>query len=291
MNPGGNKLTKLTPATIRSFMPCMKDEENECFQFNQRKLYESMELEARQGKWCTTYTVHPLEDMDPIFLDAVYQRIFRWLQNEKFYVTPSDRIRSRSLCVSWDPIVTQNSLTVNEYQNPNSNALIRLRTVSRSKVPSNYNAATSIETNNPWSTLSPPLCKKNTYTNDCNLYQQQFADWTLQDAQNITQQWNTPDINNNSISANIPESNSPTISRTLQRTSAKQVENERIARAKMVAGASTEVFANKKFSNPSLKEGLLSEKSDEVIKNQSSDDQEDSTEGSMPQNHKNDNSE
>lgn len=121
---------RVTPSTMRSLMPAIRDEENECFLWNQRKCYEAMELDARQRRWETTYTVPDTDTYDSPVLDAVFMRLGRWLRSELFDVRP-DATRIRSLIVCWDPARTLDSVSLQERQNPTSNAMIRLRMLHR----------------------------------------------------------------------------------------------------------------------------------------------------------------
>lgn len=121
---------RVTPSQMRSLMPPLPDEEDECFRWNQRKCCEAMEMEARQCRWETSYTVPDMDAYEASVLDAVFQRLGRWLRNESFDVR-ADSARPRSLIVSWDAIRTPDSITSEERSNQKSNAMIRLKSVHR----------------------------------------------------------------------------------------------------------------------------------------------------------------
>lgn len=128
--PSPQRNVRVTPAFVRSLMPRVQDEENECFQWNRRKFYEAMEVEARNRRWEVTYAVPDMDAYDVHVLDAVFQRMIGWLRSERFDVR-ADSTRPRSFVASWDPARTPASITSAEQRNKGSNAMIRLRTVER----------------------------------------------------------------------------------------------------------------------------------------------------------------
>ena len=76
----------VTPAFVRGLMPRVKDEENECFEWNRRKFYETMEVEARNRHWEVTYAVPDMDEYDAHVLESVFLRLMRWLRDVRFDV-------------------------------------------------------------------------------------------------------------------------------------------------------------------------------------------------------------
>lgn len=120
----------LTPAYIRSFMPALRDEEDELYKKHRKQCYEHMRSQARALKWETTYSIPDVDDTDVHVLDAVYARIVQWLRSEHF-VVETDSSNLRSIIVSWDPAANPENISAEERADPNSNAMKRLRAVQR----------------------------------------------------------------------------------------------------------------------------------------------------------------
>ena len=115
----------VTPATIRTSMPAVRDLEYELLKRFQTELFRAMSRSKAAGQYQTEFQVYD-PDQDDYLLDTVFQKLIAVLRNEKFYVACSTST-ARLFIVSWDPILTRDSLTQAELNDPNSNASIRLR--------------------------------------------------------------------------------------------------------------------------------------------------------------------
>lgn len=115
----------ITPASIRAAMPPVRDIEYENLKRFQSELFRVMMRAKDQGLYQAEFQVHSIE-LDNYTLDVIFEKMIAVLRNENFFVTfKPDSLRV--FIVSWDPILTQSSVTQKELQDPNSNASIRIR--------------------------------------------------------------------------------------------------------------------------------------------------------------------
>ena len=115
----------VTPASIRVSMPPIKDVVFENLRRFQLSLLRVMTKRKDEGCYQAEFLVES-RDLDEHMLNTIFDKLVASLRHEKFFVVVH-KSTPRTLIVSWDPIVTQDSITTEERNNPQSNASIRLR--------------------------------------------------------------------------------------------------------------------------------------------------------------------
>jgi hypothetical protein len=154
-----NKKCRVSPSLIRAFMPPLRDDEEELYRYHQEKCYRDIEMAARTKKWFIIYSLGLADSqeqftvengpvlsgtLDDQLLDAVFFRLIRWLerpapgQDQGFFVSIEGRT-SRTIRVSWDPVLTPGSVADDELSNTASNAYRRLRWARRCKTSTSLN--------------------------------------------------------------------------------------------------------------------------------------------------------
>ena len=106
-------------------MPPVRDLEYELLKRFQTELFRAMSRSKAAGQYQTEFQVYD-SDQDEYLLDTVFQKLVAVLRKEKFFVACATG-PTRLFIVSWDPILTRDSLTQAELNDPNSNASVRLR--------------------------------------------------------------------------------------------------------------------------------------------------------------------
>jgi len=115
----------VTPAAIRASMPPVRDLEFEYLKKFQTDLYRVIQRRKTEGCYHAEFTVVSRE-LDEYTLDFIFNKLVAVLRHEKFFVCLGDNM-PRSFVVSWDPILTKDSISQEEWNDPNSVASVRTR--------------------------------------------------------------------------------------------------------------------------------------------------------------------
>lgn len=115
----------VTPAAIRASMPPVRDLEFEYLKKFQTDLYRVIVRRKAEGCFHAGFTVTS-RDLDDYTLDFIFNKLVAVLRHEKFFVSLGSSM-PRSFVVSWDPILTKDSITQEEWNDPNSVASVRTR--------------------------------------------------------------------------------------------------------------------------------------------------------------------
>ncbi len=119
----------VTPSSFRGSMKPIRDTEFEYLKKFQTELFRSMVTAKDAGLYNADFTLASRE-IDEYTLDYLFDRLVQTLRAQKFFVAVGPAA-PRSFIVSWDPILTPDSITQEERDNPNSIASIRLRRYAR----------------------------------------------------------------------------------------------------------------------------------------------------------------
>lgn len=120
---------EVTPSAIRKSMKPIRDYEFEYLKKFQTELFHSIVRAKEDGLYQADFTLTSRE-IDEYTLDFVFDRLIKILRLQKFFVAIGNAA-PRSFVVSWDPILTPESITPEELNNPNSIASIRTRRFAR----------------------------------------------------------------------------------------------------------------------------------------------------------------
>jgi len=130
-NSGGDVRGVVTPASIRQSMKPARDVEFEFLKKFQTDLFRVMTARKDKGHFDTSFTIQTA-DLDEATLDYLFDKIVSTLRAEKFFVVIGGKT-ARTFVVSWDPILTQESISQEEQNDKQSVASVRLRRYLRMK--------------------------------------------------------------------------------------------------------------------------------------------------------------
>ena len=120
---------EVTPAAIRKSMKPIRDIEFEYLKKFQTELFRSIVRAKENDLYHADFTLASRE-LDEFTMDFIFTKLIAVLRIQKFFVAVGTST-PRSFVVSWDPILTPDSITQEERDNPNSIASIRTRRFAR----------------------------------------------------------------------------------------------------------------------------------------------------------------
>ena len=120
---------EVTPSSIRKSMKPIRDVEFEYLKKYQTELFRAIVRAKENDLYDAGFTLASRE-LDEYTLYFIFAKLIAVLRAQKFFVAVGDAV-PRSFVVSWDPILTPESITEEERNDPNSIASIRTRRFAR----------------------------------------------------------------------------------------------------------------------------------------------------------------